>query len=49
MAKPDEDDLLHVDEQQWVRRDPSIAIRSIGLVVALAGIAGAIYLTMHFL
>jgi hypothetical protein len=49
MAKPDEDDLLHVDEQQWVRHDPSIGIRAIGLVAALAGIAGAMYLAMYFL
>jgi hypothetical protein len=36
MAKPDEDDLLQVDQQPWVRREPSMSGRLIGLATALA-------------
>jgi hypothetical protein len=46
MAKTDKDDLLQVDQQPWVRRNLSMSTRLIGLVAALAGIAGAIYLAM---
>lgn len=44
MPNPDEDDLLQVDQQLWVRREPSMSIRLIGLATALAGITIAIYL-----
>ena len=43
MAKPDEDDLLQVDEQPWVRRELSMSVRVIGLVATMAAIAGALH------
>jgi hypothetical protein len=46
MRTTDEDDLLHVDEHQWVRREPSVAHRFLYLVVVLTAIASAIYLTV---
>jgi hypothetical protein len=49
MAKPDEDDLLQVDQQPWVRREPSMSVRLIGLATALAGVAVAIFLALHWL
>jgi len=49
MAKLDRDDLLQVDRQPWVRREPSMSVRLIGLMTALAGIAVAISLVLHWL
>jgi hypothetical protein len=46
MGTDDEDDLLQVDEHEWIRRQPSIGHRLLGLVLVLAGIAGAIYVTV---
>ena len=37
------------DQQPWVRHEPSISIRLIGLATALAGIAVTIYLALHWL
>jgi hypothetical protein len=49
MAKPDDDDLLQVDQQPWVRRELSMSVRVIGLGATMAAIAGAIYLALHWL
>jgi hypothetical protein len=49
MAEPEEDDLLLVDQQPWVRREPSMSVCLIGLATALAGIAVAIFLALHWL
>jgi hypothetical protein len=49
MAKPDDDDLLQVDQQPWVRREPSMSVRVIGLVATMAAITGSIYLALHWL
>ena len=49
LTKPDKDDLLQVNQRPWVRRELSPSVRFIGLAAALAGVAGAIYLTMRVL
>jgi hypothetical protein len=46
VTEPDEDELLQVDRQPWVRREPPMSVGLIGLVAALAGLAGAMYLAM---
>jgi hypothetical protein len=46
MRTEDEDNPLHVDEHEWVRREPSIGLRLLGLALALFSIASAIYVTV---
>jgi hypothetical protein len=47
VPRPDEDDLLHVDEDHWVRRKLPVWTRLLGLVGVLATIAGVVQLLVQ--
>ncbi len=47
MRPEDEEELLHVDHHQWVRRQPSKGLRLLWLALALVAVATAIYLSVQ--